>query len=267
MAIVVVANRFDAIARQLVARWAQHDALLLTCEDLSTAGWRYTCGGATDDAMSMAGGRAVISGRALAVAEIMGVYTRTPSIFPQELTQIGPPDREYIAAEMTAFLTWWLSALPCVVVSRPTASSLAGPGWRPEEWFWAAVRAGLPIVPIHSRVAFSPSTPFTPFTPSTALTPHLQPLPHTSHLTLTLVGGRCFDPNGEELDAWDPRAIIAQRLARAGGVDLLAVQLIASPPGWAINGVIPWPNDLSDGVAEALCAHLTTPQRSEGDAP
>jgi hypothetical protein len=264
MAIVVVANRFDAIARQLVARWAQQDALVLTCEDLSTAGWRYTCGGATDEATTLVGGRAVISGRALAVAEIVGVYTRTPSIFPQELTQIVPADREYIAAEMTAFLTWWLNALPGVVVSRPTATSLAGPGWRPEQWIWAAARAGLPIVPIHSRVAFSPDTPITP---SAALAPHVQPPPHISHFTLTLVGGRCFGPNGEELDACDPRAIVAQQLARVGGVDLLAVQLIESPPGWAINGVIPWPNDLSDSVAEALCAHLTRPQRSEGDAP
>ena len=39
--IVVIASRYDEIARALVARWEAYDARLLTCEDLSVCGWRY----------------------------------------------------------------------------------------------------------------------------------------------------------------------------------------------------------------------------------
>src|SRR5436309_2186910 len=46
-------------------------------------------------------------------------------------------------AAMAVVLTWWLTGLPVPVINRPTALSLAGPGWRPATWHTVAQRAGL----------------------------------------------------------------------------------------------------------------------------
>jgi hypothetical protein len=40
--LVIVAGRHDKAAKDLVERWAPWGAAVLTCEDLSVAGWRYS---------------------------------------------------------------------------------------------------------------------------------------------------------------------------------------------------------------------------------
>ena len=59
-----------------------------------------------------------------------------------QLPAIAPAARDYCAAEMTAFLSWWLSELRCPVINRPAAGCLAGPGWSVTAWRRAARRAG-----------------------------------------------------------------------------------------------------------------------------
>ena len=90
---------------------------------------------------------AVIGGRPVKCDEITGVLIQRPCIFEQELLHISAVDRQYVAAEMNAFLISWLSRLTCPILNRPTAMSLSGPNWRPEQWVHAAAILGIPVSP------------------------------------------------------------------------------------------------------------------------
>src|SRR5688572_23214757 len=122
--LLIIASRYDDSARALARRYG--DAAVLTPADLSRPGWRFINGNAEDST-------AVAEGCSVSARSIRGVLTRLPSVTPAELPQIVPTDREYVAAEMNAFLTAWLSELPCRVINRPTALCLAGPAWRREQ--------------------------------------------------------------------------------------------------------------------------------------
>ena len=63
--IVVLASRYDELARELVSQWEAQGAALLTCGDLSTAGWCHYVG-------SPGLSTAVIAGRRVAAGEITG---------------------------------------------------------------------------------------------------------------------------------------------------------------------------------------------------
>lgn len=69
-----------------------------------------------------------------------------PCIRSGELTWIQPEDREYVAAEMTAFLLFFLNALPCPRLNRPTPGCLSGPLWSPLRWMVEAARLGIPVL-------------------------------------------------------------------------------------------------------------------------
>ncbi len=94
---LIVASRRDRQARDLVERWSDNGARLLTCEDLWVAGWRYLLGDPENSTL-------VIGGRSIAAGEITGVLTRLPYVSERELFRIVREDRRYVAAEMTAFL-------------------------------------------------------------------------------------------------------------------------------------------------------------------
>jgi hypothetical protein len=138
--IVVLASRHDAGARRLVEQWAAQDAHLLTCDDLSAAGWLYSPG-------DRAAGTAVISGRVVPMDNIRGVVTRLSWVTERELVAIAEGDRGYVAAEMSAFLVAWLSDLVCPVLNRPTATSLIGPALRREQWIRLAREVGVRVLP------------------------------------------------------------------------------------------------------------------------
>jgi hypothetical protein len=142
--LVVLASRHDAQAREFAAGLAA-DAALLTCDDLSVKGWCYVPGGR--------GGRLVAGGRRIAAAEVDGVLTRLPSVTANELAAIVPDDRDYVAAEMNAFLAAWLSELDCPVLNRPGPVCLMGPYLRQEKWVHLAASLGIPVVPATRSVA------------------------------------------------------------------------------------------------------------------
>lgn len=135
--IVVVAPRLDPAGQDLVESWAAFGAALLGAEDLTSPGWVF-------DVADPGTGTAVVEGRAVPVEAICGVVTRRPAVLAEELRVISADDREYVAAEVNAFLLAWLAALPCAVVNRPTATSLCGPAWSPLRWAATARRAGVP---------------------------------------------------------------------------------------------------------------------------
>ena len=215
-----------------MTRWAAHNASLLTCDDLSVAGWRHYVGASSCAAPSAA----VIGGRTVAVREIKGVLIRWPGVFEQELAHIVEADRSYVAGEMKAFLVSWLMSLECPVINRPTPVNLSGPYWRLEQWTHAAAQLGIPVRPARRHVALNS-------TDATVVPPAHQ-------TTVTVVGERCFGRADEELHAQ------ARRLAESAGVSLLGVSFSGPEAGSFFTGADLIPDLSSEEIADAVLDEL-----------
>jgi len=194
--IIVFAQEHDENANSLVRRWKDRGAQLMVPADLSRAGW--SC--ASRDPVNS---QCVIEGVGHDASEIRGVLVRSPAVIASDLPHIAPSDRSYVASEMTAFLVYWLSALRCPVLNRPTPRSLYGPGWYPEHWMHYAARAGLRVKPMNRSIKLTsidhPSWPA-----------HSEPFTE-----LTVVGRAAFGNAAPDL------AENARALATAAGVDLV----------------------------------------------
>lgn len=153
--LVVLSHNHDASAVQLVADWSGGRAALLTSADLSLAGWWHSWPDDLDLVSGLSGPAAVVAGRPMLTRDITGVLTRWPRFLEQELVSIDPADRAFVAAEMTAFMTAWLSQLSCPVLNRPSSLSLCGPPWRREEWTHLACALKVPAVPRTRAVSFA----------------------------------------------------------------------------------------------------------------
>jgi hypothetical protein len=232
--LVIVAGRYDSEAQALASRWRDHDAHVLSCEDLSVTGW---CHRLPDRGASTA----VIGGRVISDAEITGVLTLLPCVTTQELVHIVPEDRAYVAAEMMAFLASWLHGLTCLVLNRPTPVSLMGPIWRREQWVHAAARIGIPIRPICRRSGLNTA-------PSADVA-------EVSPVTVTVVGDRWFGEADSVL------AEHARRLAVTAGLDLLTVHFDGPEASARLLGADLRPDLSSPEIADAM---LDTLRRRRG---
>jgi hypothetical protein len=229
--LVVLASPDDHAARALVARWGRERAGLLTCADLSHSGWRHELGtGGTGRST------AVVDGRLVETEAISGVLTLLPWVLPNELDQIIPGDREYVAQEMTAFLLAWLTQLPCPVLNRPTTTSLAGPSWPVERWRHLAAHAGLRAAPIRRRA-------------DPAASAGAEPLPVPAVASVTVIGDRCVG---------DVPALAAQarRLAAVAGAELLTVYFDRADASASVLLADPRPPVSDRRVADAILAHF-----------
>jgi hypothetical protein len=223
---VVLASRHDLPALDFVARLAP-DAGLLTCQDLSTRGWWYEPGSPIRTL--------VVGGQRIPGDEIDGVFSRLPSVDENELTDIVPGDRGYVAAEMTAFLTAWLSEVSCPVLNRPTPASLMGPHLRNEKWAHLAAGLGIPAAPVLRSVPGAAG----------------DRLPDAGRAVVVNVIGRlCTGHPDLGLRA------AALTLAAAAGVGLLRVIFAAPEAGSAFLGADYWV-DLDDpAVASAVVRYF-----------
>jgi hypothetical protein len=199
--IIVFATEQDDSAALLVRQWADLGAKLMTPADLSCAGWRVYS--------DFPNSRSVIQGLSHDSSEVHGVLVRWPNIVASELYQIIPSDREYVAAEMNAFMIYWLGTLRCPVLNRPTARSISGPGWYPEHWNHAAARAGLKVQPVRRISALDGSQH--PGIPS-------------SSIALSIVGDRVFGEATSELIAK------ARALAKIANVELVTFYFDSTAP-------------------------------------
>lgn len=129
--ILVLASRFDAEAAATAARLGGDGVALVTCDDLSAPGWNLHIGD---------GGEAV----ATAPHGVDGVIVRLQHVLPVELPRVHDDDREYVAAEMQAFLAAWLHALGDRVLNPPSAVDLCGLPWRRPRWLRVAAALGVP---------------------------------------------------------------------------------------------------------------------------
>jgi len=228
--LLIIASARDEIARRLSTVWQGSGARLLHPRDLSRPGWRYQPG-------QIEASSAVASGELISARELSGVFIRLASVSAEDLIEIVPEDRPYVAQEMNAFLVAWLSALSCRVVNRPAVGCLSGPNWRPEQWIHAAAQAGVPVVPIRRRVGFDAApVPAVPAAPT---------------FTVTVIGNNCFGSN----DPFLRRS--ALRIAHCANVELLAVNFAGSGKAARFFSATLWPDPSLPDHASALLEHLT----------
>jgi hypothetical protein len=217
--IVVVASRWDDSARIFASRSAEHEVRLLTPQDLSVAGWRNSVTGPN-------GGAAVIDRELVQQKDITGVLTRLPCIDEEELPHIAAEDWAYVAAEMTAFLLFWLSHLKCPVLNRPTPSCLSGPYWRRESWVHAAAQAGIPVNTVHRQAHLGRSD---------------SEQENASLTAVTVVGERTFGEASKTLRHH------ARQLARQTGIEMLVARFSSRGHSARFVSADTYP-DLSDDI-------------------
>ncbi|MBD1909052.1 MULTISPECIES: hypothetical protein [unclassified Leptolyngbya] len=227
--LLLVASRYDQAAQSFVNQWADHGVGLLTSQDLSMKGWHYEPGNPQESV-------AVVSGRKIAVHQIRGVLTRLPAVVEAELPQIVPHDRSYVSAEMTAFLSGWLSSLSCPLLNRPTATCLLGPNWSTQNWLLAAAQLGIPIQPIHQDIRLGSL-------PSHCAT--------AGDAAVTVIGDRTLGDADPHLHTH------AKRLAAIAGVNLLTAHF-SNPTATAnLIGAEPWADITNLAIATAIWNHIT----------
>lgn len=90
-------------------------------------------------------------GRLVRVGELAGIVNLLPAVLPASLGVYEPEEREYQASELHAWLLFFLSAVRCPVVNRPTTLSLTGPVQGALGWFQLARAAGVPLSAVSVR--------------------------------------------------------------------------------------------------------------------
>ncbi len=252
--LLVVASRVDEVARRLASEFPG-EAALLTSVDLSQPGWALRPGTAADSTF-VAGGCKHESG------VVTGVVCLLPCIFERELVDIHRDDRSYVAAEMTAFLIYWLSSLDCPKLNPPTAGCLSGPIWRPEHWVVTAAAAGLPVEPLRrstwdeedggGRTGSGAEGSASGGVAGSDKEPDLE------RATVTVVGRQCLGHADDELQRQ------AQTLASAAEVGLLDVDFVRAGGGFRFCGADPFPDLSQAGAFEAVAEFFDAAGRQKG---
>jgi hypothetical protein len=197
--------------------------------DLSRAGWRSSVDRPGD-------GCAVIAGREMPLRAIKGVLNRLAWIAPEELTDIAPLHREYAAAEMTAFLTHWLSMLPCTVLNRPAPGALVGPAWRQEFWLSVAMQLDIPTVSLERSSALAPRASWSGGLAATHV---------------TVIGADAFGNAHSRLHAW------TRQLAAVAQVELLVAHWDGADAHARFLSADAWADVTAPEIAGALAEYLS----------
>ena len=226
--IVIVASQWDDGARRFASGSVDHEVRLLTSRDLSVAGWRIFVSGADCNTV-------VVDRELVPEKDITGVLTRIPCIDEEELLHIAPEDRSYVAAEMTAFLLFWLSQLKCPVFNRPTPRCLSGPCWRTESWVRLAAQAGIPVTAVHRQANLKGSN---------------SDKENRSLATVTVVGGRAFGETSKTLHHH------ARHLAEQIGLEILVAHFSHRDRSAQFVSANTYPDLSDDIIGNAVLKHL-----------
>jgi hypothetical protein len=225
--VLVVASRVDDEARTLVSEFPRGDAALLTPRDLSTTGWDVR---STSLPLSIAAS----GGDRISARSLSGVVTLLPCVFAQELVHIVESDREYVAAEMTAFLLFWLSTMSCPMLNRPTSGCLSGPNWRFEQWCRAATQIEIPTIDCAR---------------STRSGAALRTSSET--ITVMMVGNSIIGSADEQVERY------TRRLAAVAAVDAMTATFLRTPYGLRFAGAFPFVDAASLDVRRAIVSYFT----------
>jgi hypothetical protein len=134
--LLLLARTEDPAVRVLMQR-APDRVAHASVEDLCAPGWRYMVG-APEHARARACGRTIDAGR------IAAVLCRIGRLSAADMETVHADDREFAAAETTAFLRAWLAQFHGVRCNEPTWMSLAGPRWHPLQWSRLVTDLGIP---------------------------------------------------------------------------------------------------------------------------
>lgn len=229
--IVVFASECDQYAKKLVGRWADRGSLLMTPADLSSVGWKCTSNAPRHSQYVL--GRTIYNS-----SDISGVLVRATTVLESDLSHITPADRSYVAAEINAFMIYWLTTLGSLVINRPTPRSLSGPGWYPEHWMHCAASVGLHVRQIDSSVSLNHMV--------LSAWPPYAGLP----IELTIVGKHCFGYAHPDL----MRKACA--LAQASKLDLVSFRFDGSTANACFLEANVFPILDNELVEQALLARL-----------
>ena len=227
--VLVIADRADADAGTLVSRLGPR-AILVAPRDLSMPGWCWM-----PDPAARTGRSADTQFRG---AQLDAVVTRLATVAPHQLGHVVPDDRDYVAAEMTAFLRAWLAGLACPLFNPPHNLCLNGPAWNPEHWAMLATSLGIPTAPLHRHANGSPSL-------DTAI-------PVTPAARVTVAGNHAVNHDG-----CAPVLLHhARTLAEAAATPLLAVDFDDIGPAGRLCAAACWPPlghpDVLDALTDTL---------------
>jgi len=145
--ILLLASEFDDIARQAASTWPGGDAIFMTPSDLCEPGWRV--GDCADTSY-------VAEKLTISPTKVTGIITLLTQIQEQELVDIVPEDRRYVARELNAFLLFLLTSTTCNVLNRPVDGGLCGPCWEPEKWAAICHSMGMPHAPVRRGSGCAP---------------------------------------------------------------------------------------------------------------
>lgn len=222
--ILVIAGRGTARAiRHLLGGPARHDlpagnVSVLDPAGLSAPGWVH-------DPADPRGDRIVIDGEAFPASRLATVITAIDEVSPGDVPHVRTADRQFVAAEMTAFLRSWLATLACPVVDPPTTLALSGRASDREAWSAAAAAAG-----VTDRLAF--------------------PARGTRVSTVTVVAGRIAGPRPATGLASAALAVTA-----AAGVTGARLTFTDDTSVPALRGAVPWWYAPGPCALRALLAH------------
>lgn len=144
---LVLATEDDDPARMLVDSLGEA-AVAVGPQDLSRPGWTYARNPSLRTGVSRRG--------RFGADDLTAVIILIPAVQPGHLTHVRAGDRDYVAAEMTAFLRAWLTGLPCPVVNPPTATCLSGPALTAHQWVGLCTRLSVPVQPAKLTVPAVP---------------------------------------------------------------------------------------------------------------
>jgi hypothetical protein len=118
--VAILAHSGDPAARMLAGAWPDGSARVLTPATLPAWGlsWELGHGG-----ISAGGAKPPGSDTPL---DIGGVVSLLDAVSPTDLPGIAAGDRDYVASEMTAFLSAWLRKVRCPRLNPPSLVSLSG---------------------------------------------------------------------------------------------------------------------------------------------
>lgn len=200
--ILVVANLTDETAQDLVQLFPKGAASLFTAQSLSHSGLATYTNQFADSFIT-------INEIKIPFSSITGVITLIPVFFDWELIQIQKEDRGYIASEMNAFMTYFLTRLCCPKLNSPSASYLSGHNWRREHWIKIASHLQIPVQPFtydskKNKVSY---------------------LSDVNIITITVIGNQHFGTSNEILIQY------AFQLAKYTKLELLQVTFIENDKG------------------------------------
>lgn len=172
-------------------------------------------------------------GERIGVADIAAVVNLLRAVIPEELNFYDPTEREYQAAELHAWLTFFLASLACPVIGRPSPLSLNGPVLGPLGWRHLALRAGLALAPLELDTEDLEAG---------------SPVPLASQIAVTVVDGRAVTPSGTPADEY------AVRLGRHAAVEHLRAWFTHADARFA--GATAVPDSGCEATRAAIVARL-----------